>query len=129
MDDRYTITFTYEELDTMLVALACYSCSITKEREGGGTDRPERAIQVLAAIDTAEMKLRARYHPKRPDKGLSPVGEREILEYAQDCGEQAAANLLLLLGPDRFDGDYDTYHKLEAHLKQGEGGLEGKDHD
>lgn len=124
MDDRYTITFTYEELDTILTALACYQCSIIKEREGGRTDRPERAAQVLAAIDTAEAKLRSRYHPKKPDKGLPPAGEKEILEYAQECGEQAAANLLLLLGPDGFDGDYDTYRKLEAHLNQGGDGKE-----
>lgn len=67
MGDRYTITFTYDELDTMLVALACYEHAIIKEREGGRTDRPERAAQVLASIDTAEKKLRARYFPKKPD--------------------------------------------------------------
>lgn len=119
MDNRYTITFTYDELDTILVALACYQHSIIKEREGGRTDHPERASQVLAAIDTAEAKLRIRYHPKQPDKGLPPIGEKEIIEYAQECGEQSAANLLLLLGPDGFDGDYDIYHKLEACLNKG----------
>lgn len=119
MDDRYTITFTYDELDTMLVALTCYQCSIEKERKNGREDHPERTAQVLTAIDTAEAKLRARYHPKRPDKGLPSVGDKEILECAQECGEQSAANLLLLLGPDGFNGDYDTYRKLEAHLNQG----------
>lgn len=68
MNDRYTITFTHEELDTLLVALACYQCSIVKEREGGRKDHPERAVQVLAAINMAEEKIRARYFPKQPDK-------------------------------------------------------------
>lgn len=67
MNDRYTITFTYDELDTVLVALSCYYHSIIKEREGGRTDHPERAAQVLAAIDTAEEKIRARHSPRRPD--------------------------------------------------------------
>lgn len=67
MNDRYTITFTYSELDTMLVALACYQHSIIKEREGGRTDHPERAAQVLTAIDTAAEKIRARHFPKKPD--------------------------------------------------------------
>jgi len=68
MDDHYTITFTYDELDTMLVALTCYQCSIEKERKDGRKDHPERTAQVLKAIDTAEAKLRARYFPKQPDK-------------------------------------------------------------
>jgi len=68
--------------------------------------------------------LKQEYRPKQPDKGLPPVGEKEIIEYAQECGEQSAANLLLLLGPDGFDGDYDTYRKLEARLNQGRAGKE-----
>lgn len=43
----------------------------------------------------------------------------EILEYAQKCGLESAANLLLLVGPDGFDGDYDEYLKLEKILNGG----------
>lgn len=68
MDEQYTITFSYDELDTMLVALACYQCAIIKEREGGRKDNPKRAAQVLASIGTAEAKLRARHFPKQPDE-------------------------------------------------------------
>jgi len=47
------------------------------------------------------------------------MSEREIMEYAQDCGLEVAANLLLLVGPDGFDGDYDAYLKLENYLNGG----------
>lgn len=49
--------------------------------------------------------------------------EGEILEYAQKCGLESAANLLLLVGPDGFKGDYDAYLKLESYLN---GGLENE---
>ena len=35
----------------------------------------------------------------------------EILSYAQDCGPDAAKDLLELFGPDCFDGDYDEYSR------------------
>ncbi len=47
------------------------------------------------------------------------MSELEIMEYAQDCGLEAAANLLLLVGPDGFEGDYDAYLKLENYLNGG----------
>ncbi len=47
------------------------------------------------------------------------MSEQEIMEYAQDCGLEAAANLLLLVGPDGFEGDYDAYLKLEKYLNGG----------
>lgn len=47
------------------------------------------------------------------------MSEKEIWEYAQECGQEAAANLLLLVGPDGFQGDYDTYLKLEKILNGG----------
>ena len=50
--------------------------------------------------------------------------EGEILEYAQECGLESAANLLLLIGPDGFKGYYDAYLKLEKYLN---GGLEHED--
>lgn len=32
----------------------------------------------------------------------------DLLDYKHDCGTQAAADLLLLIGPDHFDGDYEA---------------------
>lgn len=46
--DNYTISFSYEELDAVYAALACYEFAIKKERENGRTDHPERAAQVSA---------------------------------------------------------------------------------
>lgn len=66
-NDRYTLCITYEELDTLCVALACYEHSVKREVEEGRNDRPERAAQVLAAIETAYMKIQERRYPKRPD--------------------------------------------------------------
>ena len=40
------------------------------------------------------------------------TNRKEILEYAEVCGNQAAANLLLLFGPDGYEGDYDSYEEL-----------------
>lgn len=47
----------------------------------------------------------------------STISKQDILEYAQDCGAEAAANLLLLGGPDGYAGDYDEYKELEAMLE------------
>lgn len=44
------------------------------------------------------------------------MSREEILDYAKDCGYEAAANLLLLGGPDAYDGDYDDYKDLEQKL-------------
>ena len=44
------------------------------------------------------------------------MSEDEIMEYAQVCGLESAANLLLLVGPDGFKGDYDDYCRLEKIL-------------
>lgn len=38
----------------------------------------------------------------------------ELNEYWVKCGTEAAINMLLLVGPDKFDGDYDkTMRELE----------------
>jgi len=42
--------------------------------------------------------------------------KQDFLEYADTCGKQAAADLLLLCGPDGYDGDYDEYLELEKYL-------------
>lgn len=53
---------------------------------------------------------------KHPDKELPPVGTKEIREYAQERGNEAAENLLLLLGPDGFNGSSSAYKELESEL-------------
>lgn len=44
--------------------------------------------------------------------------KQEILDYAKECGKEAAANLLILVGPDGFAGSYAEYETLEAELNQ-----------
>lgn len=48
----------------------------------------------------------------------SVMTEQEILDYAKECGKEAAANLLILVGPDGFAGSYAEYKTLEAELNQ-----------
>ena len=48
----------------------------------------------------------------------SVMTKQEILDYAKECGKEAAANLLLLAGPDSFAGSYAEYEALEAELNQ-----------
>ena len=38
--------------------------------------------------------------------------KRDILDYAEMWGNRAAADLLLLAGPDGFDGTYSEYKDL-----------------
>ena len=41
--------------------------------------------------------------------------EQELKDYLESNGADQALNILLLLGPDQFDGDYDYwYKKLEG---------------
>ena len=47
------------------------------------------------------------------------MSEKEIMEYAESNGKAAAYGILLLVGPDGFDGTYDEYLALERDL-QGE---------
>ena len=48
----------------------------------------------------------------------SVMTKQEILDYAKECGKEAAANLLILVGPDGFAGSYAEYIALEAELNQ-----------
>ena len=48
----------------------------------------------------------------------SVMTKQEILDYAKECGKEAAANLLILVGPDGFAGSYAEYEALEAELNQ-----------
>lgn len=49
------------------------------------------------------------------------ISKKDVLEYLEACGKEAAANLLLLCGTDGFDGTYEEYKELEAMLNEGEG--------
>ena len=55
---------------------------------------------------------------KKCMNGTSGMTKQEILDYCKDCGKEAAANLLLLVGPDGFDGSYAEYEELESELNQ-----------
>ena len=44
------------------------------------------------------------------------MSKDDIIEYAKDCGVKAAEDLLLLCGPDGFDGTYDEYVELQKEL-------------
>lgn len=45
--------------------------------------------------------------------------KQDFLDYAKTHGAQAAADLLLLCGPDGYDGDYAEYEELERTLNAG----------
>lgn len=47
------------------------------------------------------------------------MSEHDIIDYAHECGLAAAENLLLLIGPDGFHGDYNMFCRLEAELNTG----------
>ena len=40
------------------------------------------------------------------------VTRSELENYAEGCGPEWARNLLLLVGPDGYDGSYDEYQQL-----------------
>ena len=44
-----------------------------------------------------------------------------LVKYAEDCGKEAAANLMLLGGADAFDMDYDTYCDIMKILQMKDG--------
>ena len=37
---------------------------------------------------------------------------QDVLDYARKTSNESAANLLLLLGPDGYEGDYQDYNEL-----------------
>lgn len=45
-----------------------------------------------------------------------PINKDDILEYAAVHGDESAYGLLLLVGPDGFDGTWDEYCSLEEQL-------------
>lgn len=45
----------------------------------------------------------------------------DVLDYAVQHGREAAANLLLLAGPDGYAGSYENYKDLEGLLNNGLG--------
>lgn len=48
------------------------------------------------------------------------MNRRDILDYAGKTSHESAANLLLLLGPDAYEGDYEDYNELMYILTKGE---------
>ena len=51
-------------------------------------------------------------------ENLTPIPwtEKEVREYAATCGNESAACILLLCGPDMFVGSYDEYLALYDEL-------------
>ena len=49
-----------------------------------------------------------------------PMSRSALLDYAQDCGLEAAYGLVLLLGPDNIDGGWDAYQALLEMFGEGE---------
>ena len=45
------------------------------------------------------------------------MNSKDIMIYAQTGGYRAAANLLFLIGPDGFYGDYREYEDLMSFLE------------
>lgn len=45
------------------------------------------------------------------------ITKDDILRYAESNGKRAAANLLLLAGPDGYDGSYAEYEKLMEEME------------
>lgn len=52
---------------------------------------------------------------------MSNISRRDIIEYANVHGKDSGYCLLLLIGCDGFDGDYDEYKELEQWLNDNEG--------
>lgn len=42
----------------------------------------------------------------------------DVLEYSRKCGAASAYGLLLLAGPDGYDGTYDEYLSMLNDLKE-----------
>ena len=49
-----------------------------------------------------------------------PMSREELLEYAQECGLEAAYGMVLLLGPDWIEGGWDVYQELLERFGEGE---------
>ena len=45
------------------------------------------------------------------------MNTKDIMNYAQQRGYRAAADFLLLIGPDIFEGDYREYEDLMTFLE------------
>ena len=45
---------------------------------------------------------------------------QDFMAYARKTSNESAANLLLLLGPDGYEGDYQDYNELMYVLTKGE---------
>lgn len=45
---------------------------------------------------------------------------QDVMDYASKTSSESAANLLLLLGPDGYEGDWQDYNELMWVLTKGE---------
>ena len=48
------------------------------------------------------------------------MSRQDVMDYASKTNNESAANLLLLLGPDGCEGDYQDYNELMYVLTKGE---------
>lgn len=102
--------FPRQETDALLAWMQEQLCKPEAHEDWSGNDydRMKEAADFLKDLLAHEAMKRIMDTPPL-------VGEQEILEYARVHGARSAADLLLLVGPDGFDGDY---YKVEAYLKQ-----------
>ena len=52
------------------------------------------------------------------------ITREDVREYFQDCGAEGAYNLLLLAGPDGYDGSADEYFDLLNEMSEARGNEE-----
>ena len=52
------------------------------------------------------------------EKTYDTITKEDIMEYARKKGKEQGYFLLLLGGPDWFDGSYDEYQALLAELEE-----------
>lgn len=49
---------------------------------------------------------------------MSNMSREDILEYMEECGAGSASGLLLLVGPDSYEGAYNDYKELADQLDE-----------
>ena len=76
----------------------------------------ERGLEALYGSECIKA-LGLRRCRRQSDTAL--LDRMDVLEYAEACGREAAANLLLLAGPDGYAGSHENYKDLEALLVHG----------
>ena len=69
------------------------------------------AAYIPGLFDAAQDKPQNETPPTVPDPDTR-LTRRMVLDYAAETSHESAANLLLLLGPDGYAGDYQDYNEL-----------------